>query len=96
MAPELKQALHEAVVREVCPKYLEPPYLIDWDSVLVSSYWDAPWSYSEYTAGGGDFTVSVSGELLATPEEGVSYANFSWSATYSPEDMAGLMERLMS
>ena len=99
MAPELKQGLHEAVVRELCPKYLEAPYLIDWDTVSVSSYYEEPWSYSEYTAGGGDFTVRVEGTLLAADEDEKDWDRdgdrFSVYRTYGPSDMADLFGRVV-
>lgn len=98
MNPELQQGLHEAVIRELAPDLLAAPYIIDWESVAVFSYYEEPWSYSEYTAGGGDFTVRVYGRLVALPDNPPWYVtgeDFDVSRSYGPSDMADLFGRVM-
>lgn len=99
MSPELLQSLHEAVVRELAPDLLKAPNIIDWSTVCVWAGWEDPWSYSEYTAGGGTFSVRVTGQLIVGGEEWrdawAAEDSFSVWRDYAPSEMAELFSRLV-
>lgn len=97
MTPESKQVMHEAIIRALDPKYLEPPYIIDWETVTTSNYYEEPWSYSEYTAGGGNYWVSISGDLLAEPDDRPSWetaGRLDVGRTLSPSEFGEFVSEL--
>lgn len=96
MTPEAKQAMHEAIIKAIRPSLLEAPFVIDWSTVSTENYYEEPWSYSEYTAGGGDFTVSISGEFLAWDPDWFDGPAFYASRSLSPTEFGEFVSELFA